>query len=137
MTTILVVDDDPDICSLLEYKLGSCGYSVIVEHDGEAALAAVAKTPVDLILLDWMMPRMGGLEACLALRADPRHARLPVLMLTAKAHEADVRKGLAAGADDYILKPFSPREVAARVAGALARAEVRPPPPAVETGRIT
>lgn len=121
MTTILVVDDDPDICALLEFKLVSAGHSVVVEHDGEAALAAVAAEPVDLVLLDWMMPRMGGLEVCLALRADERYARVPVLMLTAKAQEADVQRGLAAGADDYILKPFSPREVAARVSTALAR----------------
>lgn len=125
--TILVVDDDPDICALLEFKLESSGYAVIVEHQGEAALAALDQEPVDLVLLDWMMPRMGGLEVCLALRADPRFARLPVLMLTAKAQEADVQRGLTAGADDYILKPFSPREVAARVAGALSRSTHRVP----------
>lgn len=119
MATILVVDDDDDICALLEYKLVSCGHSVMVEHDGEAAIAALDRAPVNLVLLDWMMPRMGGLEVCLALRADPGHARLPVLMLTAKAQEADIQKGLAAGADGYILKPFSLREVAARVADVL------------------
>jgi DNA-binding response OmpR family regulator len=119
--TILVVDDDPDICALLEFKLESSGYTVLVENDGEAALAALDQEPVDLVLLDWMMPRMGGLEVCLALRADERFTRLPVLMLTAKAQEADVQRGLAAGADDYILKPFSPREVAARVSTALTR----------------
>jgi len=119
---ILVVDDDPDICALLEFKLEACGYDVVIEHDGEAALAALDSEPVDLVLLDWMMPRMGGLEVCLALRSDERFGQLPVLMLTAKAQEADVQRGLAAGADDYILKPFSPREVAARVAAALSRA---------------
>jgi DNA-binding response OmpR family regulator len=121
MANVLVVDDDPDICSLLQFKLESCGHSVAVEHDGEAALTALEEDAVDLVLLDWMMPRMGGLEVCLALRADPKHQRLPVLMLTAKAQETDVQRGLAAGADDYILKPFSPREVAARVSAALAR----------------
>jgi DNA-binding response OmpR family regulator len=120
---ILVVDDDPDICALLEFKLGACGYDVVVEHDGEAALAALEQEMMDLLLLDWMMPRMGGLEVCLALRSDERFATLPVLMLTAKAQEADLQRGLAAGADDYILKPFSPREVAARVAAALSRAK--------------
>jgi DNA-binding response OmpR family regulator len=125
-TTILVVDDDPDICALLEFKLESAGYTVVVEHNGEAALAALEHDPVDLILLDWMMPRMGGLEVCLALRANERLAQVPVLMLTAKAQEADVERGLEAGADDYILKPFSPREVAARVATALSRSERRP-----------
>jgi len=95
------------------------GHTVLVEHDGEAALAALDYAPVDLVLLDWMMPRMAGLDTCRALRADHRFARLPVLMLTARAREDDVRRGLAAGADDYIVKPFSPREVAARVAAAL------------------
>jgi two-component system phosphate regulon response regulator PhoB len=121
MATILVVDDDPDICALLEFKLTSGGHVVSVENDGEAALAALEQRPVDLVLLDWMMPRMGGLEVCLAMRADERFAAIPVLMLTAKAQEADVQRGLAAGADDYILKPFSPREVAARVDASLAR----------------
>jgi DNA-binding response OmpR family regulator len=121
MAAILVLDDDRDICSLLEYKLSHCGHSVTIEHDGEAGLAVIAEEKVDLVLLDWMMPRMGGLEVCMALRADPRHAHLPVLMLTAKAQEADIERGLAVGADDYILKPFSPREVAARVTTALAR----------------
>lgn len=122
MARILVVDDDPDICALLEFKLAACGYDVVVENDGEAALAALDQESMDLVLLDWMMPRMGGLEVCLALRSDERFANLPVLMLTAKAQESDVQRGLAAGADDYILKPFSPREVAARVATALSRA---------------
>jgi DNA-binding response OmpR family regulator len=122
MANILVVDDDPDICALLEFKLTSGGHQVAVEHDGEAALAALDQMPVDLVLLDWMMPRMGGLEVCLALRGDERYAQIPVLMLTAKAQESDVQRGLAAGADDYILKPFSPREVAARVDASLARA---------------
>lgn len=123
MSRILIVDDDPDICALLEFKLASSGYDVSVEADGEAALAAIEQEQIDLVLLDWMMPRMGGLEVCLTLRADERYARLPVLMLTAKAQEVDVQRGLAAGADDYILKPFSPREVVARVATALARAQ--------------
>ncbi len=122
MATILVVDDDPDICALLEFKLTSGGHVVTVENDGEAALAALEQQGVDLVLLDWMMPRMGGLEVCLAMRADERFTHIPVLMLTAKAQEADVQRGLAAGADDYILKPFSPREVAARVDASLARA---------------
>jgi DNA-binding response OmpR family regulator len=122
MATILVVDDDPDICALLEFKLTGGGHLVTVENDGEAALAALEQQSVDLVLLDWMMPRMGGLEVCLAMRADQRFTQIPVLMLTAKAQEADVQRGLAAGADDYILKPFSPREVAARVDASLARA---------------
>lgn len=122
MASILVVDDDPDICALLEFKLRGNGHTVSVEHDGEAALAALETADVDLVLLDWMMPRLGGLEVCLAMRENERLARIPVLMLTAKAQESDVQRGLAAGADDYILKPFSPREVAARIESSLARA---------------
>ena len=122
MASILVVDDDPDICALLEFKLQAGGHDVTIEHDGEAALAALESQSADLVLLDWMMPRMGGLEVCLAMRSDEKLAKIPVLMLTAKAQESDVQRGLAAGADDYILKPFSPREVAARVDASLARA---------------
>jgi DNA-binding response OmpR family regulator len=119
MATILIADDDPDICALLEFTMAAFGHTVLVEHDGEAALAALDYAPVDLVLLDWMMPRMAGLDTCRALRADERFARLPVLMLTARAREDDIQRGLAAGADDYIVKPFSPRDVAARVATAL------------------
>ena len=122
MAAILVVDDDRDICSLLTYKLSSCGHSVLVEHDGRAGLATISNEEIDLVLLDWMMPLMGGLEVCRTLRANPRHARLPVLMLTAKAQAADIQSALAAGADAYILKPFSPRDVAELVAATLARA---------------
>jgi DNA-binding response OmpR family regulator len=121
MAAILVVDDDRDICSLLEYKLRTCGHVVTVEHDGRAGLARIAEDEVELVLLDWMMPGTGGLEVCQAVRADPRRAGLPLLMLTAKAQEADVQRALDAGVSDYILKPFSPREVAARVTAALAR----------------
>jgi two-component system response regulator MtrA len=121
MATILIADDDPDICALLEFTMAAHGHTVLVEHDGEAALAALDYAPVDLVLLDWMMPRMAGLDACRALRADQRFTHLPVLMLTARARGDDIQRGLAAGADDYILKPFSPREVATRVAGVLAR----------------
>jgi DNA-binding response OmpR family regulator len=119
MATILIADDDPDICALLEFTMAADGHTVLVEHDGEAALAALDYAPVDLVLLDWMMPRMAGLETCRALRADHRFTHLPVLMLTARARKDDVELGLAAGVDDYIIKPFSPREVAARVADAL------------------
>jgi len=119
VAAILVVDDDPDICALLQFKLEGSGHTVLVERDGEAALSAIDRESVDLVLLDWMMPRMSGLEVCLALRERP--VRPPVLLLTAKGQEKDVERGLAVGADDYILKPFSPREIVARIATALAR----------------
>ena len=79
----------------------------------------------DLVILDWAMPEMSGLDVCLALRADPATAGIPVIMLTAKAQEAQVEQGFAAGADDYIVKPFSPRELVRRVEALLARVEVR------------
>jgi two-component system phosphate regulon response regulator PhoB len=79
----------------------------------------------DLVLLDWMMPRLTGLEVCRALRDDPATAQVPVILLTAKAQEADIQRGFAAGADDYIVKPFSPRELVSRVDAVLARASAR------------
>ncbi|MFV0526901.1 MAG: response regulator transcription factor [Acidimicrobiales bacterium] len=115
MSKILVVDDDPDICELVSFKLTALGHDVAVEHDGEGGLAAAKADPPDLVLLDWMMPRLTGLEVCVAFRDDDSLARVPIVLLTAKAQEADVQRGFAAGADDYIVKPFSPRELATRI----------------------
>lgn len=121
MSHILVVDDDPDICELISFKLGTIGHDVTVEHDGEGGLAAARAVHYDLIVLDWMMPRMTGLEVCSKLRAAEQFEEVPVILLTAKAQEADVQRGFAAGANDYIVKPFSPRELAARVDALLLR----------------
>jgi two-component system phosphate regulon response regulator PhoB len=119
---ILVVDDDADIRDMLSFKLAHAGYDVHTEEDGETGLAAAQELRPDVILLDWMMPRMTGPEVCLALRQEPDTARLPVILLTAKAQEADVQRGFATGADDYVCKPFSPRELVSRVQALLARA---------------
>ena len=130
MKSVLVVEDDPDIRELITWKLGQAGYSTQVAGDGEAGLAAVSagdsegRTP-DLILVDWMMPRMSGIDVCRALRQNPTTARIPVILLTANAQEADVERGFAAGADDYIAKPFSPREMLSRIEAVLARSEAR------------
>ena len=121
MSTILVVDDDDDICALVAFKLEAMGHDVLVEHEGEGGLATIQLVRPDLVVLDWMMPRMNGLEVCLAVRADPELASVPVILLTAKAQEADVQRGFAAGADDYLVKPFSPRELASRVDALLIR----------------
>ncbi len=121
MSKILVVDDDRDICTLVEFKLEQMGHEVIVEHDGRGGLAAAVADHPDLILLDWMMPLLTGPEACVAIRAEPSLAHVPVVMLTAKAQEADMKRGYAAGADDYIVKPFSPRELAGRIDALLDR----------------
>ena len=121
MSNIVVVDDDADILGLLEYKLTAAGHQVTAEADGEAGLAAIHEVKPDLVVLDWMMPRMTGIEVCLELRKDPELADVPVLFLTAKAQESDVQRGFAAGGNDYVVKPFSPRELAARIDALLAR----------------
>jgi len=122
MSNIVVVDDDADILGLLEYKLTAAGHQVTAEADGEAGLAAIHEVKPDLVVLDWMMPRMTGIEVCLELRKDPDLANVPVLFLTAKAQESDVQRGFAAGGNDYVVKPFSPRELATRIDALLARA---------------
>ncbi|PRY15811.1 response regulator transcription factor [Kineococcus rhizosphaerae] len=121
MTHVLVVDDDPVIADLVAFRLGRLGFTVSVETDGQAGLAAARQLRPDLVVLDWMMPRMNGLEVCAALRADPdeRLARTPVLLLTSKAQEPDLERGFAAGATDYVVKPFSPRELTTRVTAVL------------------
>lgn len=125
MTTVLVVDDDPDVCDLVIYKLRKSGYEVRSAADGDEALRAVAAELPDLVLLDVMMPGPSGLEVLGRWRAAPETATLPVILLTALAQESDVETGFALGADDYILKPFSPRELARRVAAVVARSPVR------------
>lgn len=122
MSTIVVVDDDADILGLLEYKLTAAGHQVTAEADGEAGLAAIHEVRPDLVVLDWMMPRMTGIEVCLEIRKDPDLADIPVLFLTAKAQESDVQRGFAAGGNDYVVKPFSPRELSTRIDALLARA---------------
>ena len=122
MPRILVVDDDADIRDMLQFKLAKAGYEVHTEEDGETGLAAARELQPDLILLDWMMPRLTGPEVCRELRAADHTARVPVILLTAKAQEADVQRGFATGADGYISKPFSPRELMSRVQALLARA---------------
>ena len=130
MKTVLVVDDDPDIRELITWKLSQAGYTTLAAADGEAGLtAAIAgdnegRVP-DLILVDWMMPKMTGIEVCRALRDNPVTARIPIILLTAKAQEAEVERGFAAGVDDYIVKPFSPREMLGRIQAVLARSEAR------------
>ncbi len=125
MTRVLVVDDDPDVCDLVTYKLRKSGYEVRTATDGEQARSAVAEELPDLVLLDVMMPGPSGLEVLEQWRAEPGTAVMPVILLTALAQESDVERGFALGADDYIMKPFSPRELARRVAAVLARSPVR------------
>ncbi len=121
MPHVLVVDDDPVVADLVAFRLRRLGLEVTVEADGESGLAAVHRLRPDLVVLDWLMPRMDGLEVCRALRADddPALARTPVLLLTAKSQEPDLERGFAAGATDFIAKPFSTRELVSRVTAAL------------------
>lgn len=117
----LVVDDDPDIRSMVSFKLESAGYEVHEEADGEGGLAAIRKLHPDVVLLDWMMPRMNGLEVLQQVRADPSTTDVPIVLLTARAQERAIERAFAAGADDYVVKPFSPRELLSRVQAIRAR----------------
>jgi DNA-binding response OmpR family regulator len=112
---ILIVDDEPSIVISLEFLMRREGFEVSVARDGEEGLAAIRAQRPDLVVLDVMMPRLNGFEVCEAVRADPALAEVRILMLTAKAREAEVNKGLALGADAYIPKPFSTRELVGRV----------------------
>ncbi len=122
MARILVVEDDADILELISMYLQKAGHVVETLSDGTAVLSRLRSSPADLVVLDLMLPGVGGLEVCLALRNDPTTARLPVIMLTARSDESDRIAGLELGADDYMTKPFSPKELVARVAALLRRA---------------
>ncbi|NIQ94051.1 MAG: response regulator [Desulfuromonadales bacterium] len=123
MKRILIVEDDKDIVELVRYNLEREGFQVVAVGDGLTGLAQVKKSPPDLLLLDLMLPQLSGLEICKELRRDEKFARLPILMLTARGDEADRVVGLELGADDYVTKPFSPRELVARVKALLRRVE--------------
>jgi len=120
--TILVIDDEPDLVELVEFNLKKDGYEVIGARNGQSGLEIAQKHLPDLIVLDLMMPGIDGLEVCRQLRADNRTKQIPMIMLTAKSAEADRVVGLELGADDYVTKPFSPRELVARVRALLRRA---------------
>ncbi len=122
MSTVLVVEDDSDVRELIARKLAQAGFEVHTREDGQAGLEATSEVAPDIVLLDVMMPRLDGIEVCRRMRAKPSTASVPVIMLTAKAQEADVDRGFGVGADDYIIKPFSPRELLNRVQAVLARA---------------
>jgi DNA-binding response OmpR family regulator len=121
MPKILVVDDEPDALEVLEFNLKNAGYEVSTADDGEAALKKARQLLPDLILLDLMLPEVDGLEVCKLLRRDPATSGIPIIMVTAKAAEIDRVVGLELGADDYVTKPFSPRELVLRVRNLLRR----------------
>jgi DNA-binding response OmpR family regulator len=125
---ILVAEDDPDIAELVSHYVTRSGWSSHISPAGDAALAYVRAHTVDAVILDVMLPGMDGLAVCRALRADRLTAAVPIIMLTARAEEADRINGLELGADDYVAKPFSPTELMARLRAVLRRAQPRVEP---------
>ncbi|MGY6553728.1 MAG: response regulator transcription factor [Wenzhouxiangella sp.] len=119
-TRVLIADDEPNIVISLEYLMRREGHEVSVARDGDEALDMIRRAPPDLVLLDAMMPGKSGFEVCQAVRADQALSGVRIIMLTAKGRETDQAKGKALGADDYIIKPFSTRELAERVRQMLA-----------------
>jgi len=138
MKRVFIIEDDRDIVELVRYNLANEGYQVTAAYDGVTGLATLKKTPPDILLLDLMLPKLSGLEICREVRRDEGLNRLPILMLTARGEEADRVVGLEMGADDYVTKPFSPRELIARVKALLRRTELPTDVPrAVEVGKLT
>jgi DNA-binding response OmpR family regulator len=136
--TILVIDDEKDLIELVSYNLVKEGFAVKSSSNGETGLAKAISELPDLVLVDLMMPGMDGLEVCRRLRSDARTAAIPIIMLTAKTAESDRVVGLELGADDYVTKPFSPRELAARVKAVLRRTSPQPTASAViKRGALT
>lgn len=120
-TLVLVVDDEKDIRELVRYNLEKRGYKVEEAAHGQEALDKIKENPPSLIILDLMLPKVGGLEVCRFLKSDPLTKKIPIIMLTALGSDVDKIVGLELGADDYVTKPFSPRELVARVAAVLRR----------------
>ena len=121
---VLIVEDESALVELLRYNLEQSGFKVMVAGDGEEALASVQEDVPDIILLDWMLPLMSGIEVCRQLRRQTSTANVPIIMLTARGEEGDRIRGLDAGADDYVSKPISPTELVARIRAVLRR--IRP-----------
>jgi DNA-binding response OmpR family regulator len=119
--TVLVVDDDPVILKLLEVNFEMEGFTVLVARDGEEGIQVARTDRPDLVVSDIMMPKVSGLELVTALKADPATSEIPIILLSAKAQNADVRSGLDAGADDYVTKPFEPLDLVERVNELLSR----------------
>jgi len=125
--TIIAIDDEPDILELIAYNLGRQGYDVAVATSGERGLDLIKSKSPDLILLDLMLPGLDGLELCSLLKKNPETRSIPIIMLTARSEETDIITGLEMGAEDYVLKPFSPKILIARIRTALRRKKAPPP----------
>ena len=129
---VLIVDDEKNIVEAVKYNLEKDGYRTLVAHDGARALELARRELPDLVLLDWMLPELDGLEVCRLLKHEDKTKHIPIIMLTVKSEETDKVLGLEMGADDYVTKPFSPRELVARVKALLRRAQ----PPAAEVFQL-
>jgi two-component system phosphate regulon response regulator PhoB len=123
--TILIVEDEADLTLMMRYNLEAEGFRVLTADDGDQATELMRETPPDLILLDWMLPGLSGLELCRRWRAREETARVPIIMITARGEEEERVRGLATGADDYVVKPFSIAELQARINALLRRANPR------------
>ena len=119
---ILIVEDDPALIELLKYNIEAEGFETTIVDDGDNAMAAIEDEQPDLIVLDWMLPNTSGIEICRQIRQNQSSKELPVIMLTARNEEADRIRGLKTGADDYVVKPFSPKELLARIDALMRRA---------------
>jgi len=136
MMTILLIEDEKNIAELVRYNLEQEGYRVLSARDGEVGLQVVERERPDLILLDVLLPRLDGLEVCRKLKQSQMGCHIPVIMLTAKASESDKVAGLELGADDYVTKPFSPRELVARIRAVLRRREALTEAPRFHCGQL-
>lgn len=118
---ILIVEDEAPLAELIRYNIQTAGFEARLAQDGEDALLQISENPPDLIVLDWMLPQVSGVEICRRLRAQKNNAAIPIIMLTARGEEADRLRGLESGADDYMVKPFSPAELVARIKAVIRR----------------
>jgi len=125
-STVLIVEDEPDLAELVRFHLAQAGFAVEVAHSGRAGLDAIRRARPALVVLDLMLPDLSGTDVCREVRSDPKLRELPILMLTARGDEVDRVVGFELGADDYVTKPFSPRELVLRVRAILRRAEGEP-----------
>ena len=132
MDTILIVEDEPAIRQMLAFTLAGAGFGCAEAGDVEEAQASIAREEPALILLDWMLPGISGMDFARRLKREQQTREIPIIMLTAKTEEADKVKGLEGGADDYVTKPFSTKELLARIRAVLRRAAVSPPQEAIE-----
>ena len=118
---VLIIEDDPALVELLDYNLVSAGYDTSAVEDGDDAMAAVDDEQPDMVILDWMLPNVSGIELCRQLRQSPAHRHIPIIMLTARGEEGDRVRALETGAGDYVVKPFLPSELIARIEAVLRR----------------